>query len=176
MLFQADHSRLLLIKQWGGKDTPVYRRIFLRAVPLNTRLLLQSLPNLTALLIGTKHKQKHLKKQNEQSLQAHQKSGSWLPICKWISTAAREPNCSVSASWCVWVVLPGSGMACQAENKWDAALFVLAEKGLHLLYLPQTKPIGHSSQQNTPDHVPQSGINTSESRHVSFLFSQSTAS
>lgn len=33
------------------------------------------------------------------------------------------------------------------------------------------EPTGHSSQQNTPDHVSQSGDNTSESRHISFIIS-----
>lgn len=73
-------------------------------------------------LIGTKYKQKHLQKQNEQGLQAHQKTRSWLQKCKWVSAAAKEPNCSVPMSWLVWVALPGLGMTCQAKNKWDIAV------------------------------------------------------
>lgn len=68
-------------------------------------------------LIGTKHKQKHLQEQKEQDLQAYQETRSWLQICKWISAAAKEPNCSVLMSSLVWVSLPSLGMTCQAENK-----------------------------------------------------------
>lgn len=77
-------------------------------------------------LIGTKHKQKHLQKQNEQGLQAHQKTRSRLQICKWVSAAANQPNCSVPMSWLAWVALPGLGMTRQAENKWNVAVVCAA--------------------------------------------------